>query len=64
MRFTPAGENHATIGDKALFPEDTGIHGSYADTDFDNQVPLEYSPEEGYDDDSDDYDETAYDSDK
>lgn len=50
-----------TINNKALFPDDEAIHESYADSDYDNQVvPDEY--DHIHADDTDDYDDTAFDS--
>lgn len=50
-----------TINNKALFPDDEAVHESYADSDYDNQVvPDEY--DHIHADDTDDYDDTAFDS--
>lgn len=50
-----------TINNKALFPDDEAVHESYADSDYDNQVvPEEY--DHIHADDTDDYDDTAFDS--
>lgn len=50
-----------TINNKALFPDDEAVHESYADSDYDNQVvPEEYDHINA--DDTDDYDDTAFDS--